>query len=294
VIQGNYKLVVLGRQAPSSSDASAAVVDMSGGHVVDQDSAPNANVMCVEYVQTDGVWTVFEDNGSGNLTSKFHGQHRELFTGSHKQSYVGSSPGGYDGDLTQTPHKDNDPKIVDKTWAQSIETYVGSDGKPVPTIHAWTGAGEINNVVVAGAVTSTTTALAVTETTLGIKTAIVVGASTEIVVGAATEIVGGINLDIGLTKLQFFNLKSVVAAESTEATTLRNRLAAIDSRISGVSSRISDQTIQLNTVDTRLTNAVNEVSVNVNRVSANVTDLSAAHNELSTEVNVIALEIQLL
>jgi hypothetical protein len=279
VVQGNYKLVVLGRQKPSSSDGNAASFDMSGGHVVDQDAAPNANVMCVEYVESEGVWTVLEDNGSGNLTSKFHGQMKELFTGTRKESYVGSSPGKYDGNLTKLPDGDDDPVIIDKTWAKRIETYVGSDGKPVPSIYSLVNAEAINEVRAATEITSTTTAALVLDTTIGVKT--------DVVVGLAVQIVAGIALEIDVAKYERLVKKEVVAAENTE-------MSAVYTQINALKSYVTDMDMDLTNTTLSIKNSVMNLREEVTSVDTNATRLSVSSEEISDSVLLMAAEIAML
>jgi hypothetical protein len=282
VIQGNYKLVVLGRQNPSPMDGSAAIADLSGGHEVNQDAAPNANVMCVEYVQEDGIWTVFEDNGTGNLTSRFHGERKEMFTGKRKESTVGSSPGSYDGSLTHLPDDSQDPVIVDKTWAQRIETYIGSDGKPVPSIYTLVNAEAINEVRAATEITSTTTAAVVLETVIGTKTDIVVGAATDIVVGAKIEFHVG-------PRFHYHNLRNEIAVEKSEAALLKTELHDIWTHIGNSETRLAVQSTRLLNSSVELKASIAAVSGSVTKVEESVTTLREAENKLAGEFTLFTL-----
>ena len=282
VIQGNYKLVVLGRQEGVAGYGNAASFDMSGGHVVDQDAAPNANVMCVEYVKDGDVWTVVEDNGSGNLTEIFNGEHKELFTGSKKESYVGLDPTNethrsrsHKDDKVQGPDKAKDPKIIDKTWAQSISTYVGSDGKPVPSIYTYTAAGAINDVTFASEVTSTTTAVLVMETTVGVKV--------EIVAVLATE--------ISTAKYEYIGIKDVVTEENTEVSALKTELHTLKEAVGITSNQVVQAVLNIADVETDLTNSVQKLRNDVTNVQGTVTDLSGEATRLSDIVTVLADEI---
>ncbi len=110
VIQGNYKLVVLGRQSVPSpptnntSDvdryrkdltslaANAFITDVSGGHFQEQYPSPTPCIKTIEYVQDDnGEWTLYQDNGLGNLITRLKGRTVDLFQGPSREAYVGSS-----------------------------------------------------------------------------------------------------------------------------------------------------------------------------------------------------------
>ena len=121
VIQGNYKLVVLGRQAlpsppsatsPSPSDVdnyrkqlvnlagNAFITDVSGGHFQEQYPSPTPCIKTIEYVQdANGEWTLYQDNGLGNLITKLKGRTVDLFQGTNRETYVGANR----GTGTQTP-----------------------------------------------------------------------------------------------------------------------------------------------------------------------------------------------
>ncbi len=132
VIQGNYKLVVLGRQplltsTSTTDDATrfhnnAFITDVSGGHFQEQYPSPTPCIKTVEYSQNDqGEWTLYQDNGKGNLITKLKGRTVDMFEGWKRETYVGTSSG--DGSLN--------PEIISKTWAQRSESWTGSDDKPV-------------------------------------------------------------------------------------------------------------------------------------------------------------------
>ena len=128
VIQGNYKLVVLGRQpvptppsasAPSADDVdgyrkqltslagNAFITDVSGGHFQEQYPSPTPCIKTIEYVQdAEGEWTLYQDNGLGNLLTKLKGRTVDLFQGPSRETYVGSSDKTV---LYNTGYADPDP-----------------------------------------------------------------------------------------------------------------------------------------------------------------------------------------
>jgi hypothetical protein len=173
VIGGNYKLVVLGRQTvptppPASSPTSqqvddyrkqlvglagnAFITDVSGGHFQEQYPSPTPCIKTIEYVQdAQGEWTLYQDNGLGNLVTKLKGRTVDLFQGPSRETYVGnSSPkllwtngaSSSSGSADQTKPSTAlgsattsdvrlDPMIASYTWAQSVYSQTGSETKPV-------------------------------------------------------------------------------------------------------------------------------------------------------------------
>ncbi|HEY4121239.1 MAG TPA: hypothetical protein VGM56_25415 [Byssovorax sp.] len=132
VIQGNYKLVVLGRQpiddATKGSDVSgnAFITDVSGGHFQEQYPSPTPCIKTVEYVQdAGGEWTLYQDNAIGNLITKLKGRTVDLFQGSKREAYVGSD--GASTDATGAL----DPQLIAGTWAQSVYSQTGSEDKMI-------------------------------------------------------------------------------------------------------------------------------------------------------------------
>lgn len=164
VIQGNYKMVILGRQSADGFDiGKTAITDFSGGHFQEQYTSPTPAIKTVGWVQDENGWALFQDNGSGNVTTKFHGRQIDYFTGPRKESVTGSDPGAVKGTVS-TPDDTQDPALVSRTWAQKIEAYTGSANKPVPHIYSLTYADAINDVKFAASVVSSTTAASIVST----------------------------------------------------------------------------------------------------------------------------------
>lgn len=167
VIQGNYKMVILGRQDPEDVDlARTAITDFSGGHFQEQYTSPTPAIKSVQWVKENGGWTLFQDNGSGNVTTRFHGKQVDYFTGSRKESIVGDDPGGADGKVSGADSS-RDPELISKTWAQKIESYTGSVNKPVPHMLSITYVDAKEDITFAASVLSTTTAASIVSVTAG-------------------------------------------------------------------------------------------------------------------------------
>src|SRR6185437_10440636 len=120
----------------------AFITDVSGGHFQEQYPSPTPCIKTVEYVQdANGEWTLYQDNGIGNLVTKLKGRTVDLFQGASRETYVGSSDkkvlyaNGYKdpnntsapADQTKPASSTNatasdtrvDPVLTSKTWAQS-------------------------------------------------------------------------------------------------------------------------------------------------------------------------------
>lgn len=167
VIQGNYKMVILGRQDPEDfAVGKTAITDFSGGHFQEQYTSPTPAIKTIQWVKEDDGWTLFQDNGSGNVTTRFHGKQVDYYTGSRKESIVGEDPGSPDGKVSKADGS-NDPELISRTWAQKIESYTGSVNKPVPHVFSLTFADAKEDITFAASVVSTTTAASIVSVTAG-------------------------------------------------------------------------------------------------------------------------------
>jgi hypothetical protein len=128
VIQGNYKMVVLGRRAATDT-SDAKIVDISGGYEFSK---------TYEYVEDDKIWATYEESSAKHATKVTSGKEVTYFTGTLKKTVTGKDPDGIDvtkpKSWIKNPDDDADPEVVTKTWATKIETYVGSGNKPVPHV----------------------------------------------------------------------------------------------------------------------------------------------------------------
>ncbi|WP_438036172.1 hypothetical protein [Sorangium sp. So ce204] len=205
VIQGNYRMLVLGRQEHDSG------WDVSGGHVSEAGITFEGSSE-IRWVQSyDGTWRVIEESVKGDVITTFHGDTRDTYYGRLKESTTGSeSPANL---------KEN-PRILDRTWAEEIASYTGSAARPVPSIsdETWadritskttaatmsdtttcsgaitssTTAGTITDTTTAGMMTSTTVCPIILDTTVGDTVSTIVGSEVEIVTGQTGELtIGG-------------------------------------------------------------------------------------------------------
>jgi hypothetical protein len=170
IIQGNYKMVVLGRRALTDPAlaANAMIRDISGGLVEENGPSPTHCIKTIEWTEHDnGSWSVYQNNGIGNVFSSFYGDVGDVFFGPHKESWTGLAPDGYDTsdfyknsmqqhDIAGYPKLEADPDIRDHTWARSIRSYTGSSDKKVPKIIDETWAKTIESTTHADSITDTT------------------------------------------------------------------------------------------------------------------------------------------
>lgn len=214
VIQGNYKMLILGRQDDEAS------WDVSGGHV-SQGSITFAGSSSIEWTQNyDGTWKVTEETIKGDVFTSYMGDTHDAYSGNIKSSVTGS----------EAPSKDKpNPTITDRSWALAIAGYTGSAALPVPTISDETWAVSISSTTNATSLTDTTTAASMTSTTtcpvmtdtttgdvvstmigntlsttigntldvtVGLTTSVIIGAEAEIVVGNMSELTLGLQESI--------------------------------------------------------------------------------------------------
>ena len=244
VIRGNYRMLVLGRQDDATQ---AAGWDVSGNNIQDfaGGTMPGASVR-VEYTEKyDGSWHI-QNTVEGVLSStNFAGDFYEWHWGNHKESITGSDK---EAAMEKDYKEDNggvlvprsNPVIIEKTWAKSMYSQVGSETLEVPSVvekqwarevrsyegsaghraelkyeevwatkieeHTHAGSTEAHTDV-DGSITETTTAASTTETThiSGAKTGTTTAAAiTEMTLaGAVTELslVGNhLEMFMGLTE----------------------------------------------------------------------------------------------
>ena len=154
VIRGNYKMVVLGR---TDREDDAVVTDLSGGHGATSPITFRPGYQNkIEWVKNyDGTWKVTESTVRGDVHSTYHGDTVDFYYGNKKESTTGSA----------APSKFHEnPAIVDRTWAVSMESYTGV-GLPVPSITDVTEAGTMDSTTNAGSISSTTVVGTITDTT---------------------------------------------------------------------------------------------------------------------------------
>ena len=188
VIRGNYRRVVLGRQSDADN---GATFDASGGLIQDGDIAPGS-VTEVRWEKDTygGTWRAIEEATKGDTVTRYHGDVDEVYYGNKITTTVGSEtptaaiPAGsaiprsakdgaetlgreawVDEGITDAAVKRANPTIIEKTWAEKIESYTGSSTRRIPSITEETWAATITETVdCSGGITSTTRAGSVTET----------------------------------------------------------------------------------------------------------------------------------
>ncbi len=288
VIQGNYKLVVLGRKDPAEGGAElgekVTIHDTSGGNRIQVGGQPE--ILCVEYAEDDGVWSVVE-KAEANSTAIFHGKKVEYFTGPVKQEYIGKDPGDFDAgdDIDKKHDKENDPDITAKIWAKSISEYKGSAGKPIETIFELTHAKAITETKFAAAINVVEIAAEITETRTGLWVETTVGLNVEL----AT-----VKLEILGAKIEFVGRKDVIAEEEDEITMLENQLKGIVDTI-----RLSEQNVMAQ--HNKLVGKVSELNGSLTTLNGDFTNmcgvsthLAGAMLDLTVEMESIAAVHQLM
>jgi hypothetical protein len=281
VIQGNYKMVVLGRQSPTTSPGelvgNALITDVSGGHFEEQYTSPTPAIKTVEWKVEDGRWTVYQDNGEGNVITKFKGTTVDLYQGPRRETLVGSEPAS--GALREVDDA-LDPVLISKTWAQRIETYVGSVAKSVPHIKNETYAHEIQNYTFAASIVNTTMATSIVgfngaannlDMALGIKESIALGAVLDIFIGP--------KMSISVDEWQYANMKNVVSVQAAAA-------IAMESRLTGISTSVGN-------LQTSIVNSSNRISQACNEVASSHTVLGEAVQCIALTFDALAADVSL-
>ncbi len=216
IVRGNYQLIVLGRGADGTEPV---VVDASGGHLVD-----SADVTRIEYKSSKfgGTWKTTEETTRGHVHEIFKGEFKEEFRGSKQTSIVGTVPTALEATFNAegTRGENDNPDILEGTWANTITEYTGSDGSRVGAITSSTYAssisdsinvtGTMSEQVIANAVTSYTYAKTIIEETgeagnLAHITSTHWGNSNETQYGGSVSTLFGASVDTQIgAKLEFF------------------------------------------------------------------------------------------
>ena len=283
VIQGNYKMVVLGRQTVTATTkgddvaGEAFITDVSGGFFEEQNMCPTPCIKTVEYTLSDKEWTLFQDNGKGKVVTRFEGRQIDYFVGSKKEAYIGQDfeKGSASGDLL--------PEVISKTWAKKIETYVGSSDKLVPSIYSCTYAESIQSDTIANTVTSTTTAPTVTNVTTAVLISsfnhainnftFTFGIQESLNLGAIFDVQLGPKSSVNVAKWQFNGTENVVAGENTKATALETRLSAIDKLIVATKDELAGK--------------VTDVSGDLIALSTKAVKLGVTYTAIFSQINLV-------
>jgi hypothetical protein len=320
VIRGNYKLVVMGRQENLDN---ASGWDLSGGEL----RATTLNLgefetTSVEWVEDDaGRWRVVEKNQKGDSFSIYWGNVHEEFFGEVKSDVTGSeTPGSYPPRFpgVAPPSKVN-PKIIERTWAESIEGYTGSSKLRIPTIHEETWAlttSELTDVLadtkgetrVGGSTRETTTVGGGTmeTTTVGgatMETTTVGGATME------TKVVGGAAIGvtaIGLAKIEATAV-GIAKIEATAAPFMldaKASLLTLDLAATLLAIEIfMGGKIEINLLESSEINLIHKKTIDVIKeevhaiktgITGTLSDMATAYSVLSGNYDVTALLISLM
>jgi hypothetical protein len=275
VIQGNYKMVILGRQDPTAFDiGKTAITDFSGGHFQEQYTSPTPAIKSVGWVKEDEGWALIQDNGAGSVTTKFHGKQVDYFTGTKKESITGLDPSDTDG--TSATH---DPSLLSKTWAQKIESYTGSSGKPVPHMYSETWAGKKEDLTFAESVVAMTNAVSIVSTNtaavdiVSVNTAASIWTLNTALVSTQVDLIPQ-TFGYKLGSDQKFGLsKTGVWLNDTDLTVKKDELAATHNRLMGTMNLLAGSVLRLQGRRTSL--AGQDVEISQARVS-----ISSVHSEM--------------
>ena len=155
------------------------ITDVSGGNFQEQYASPTPCIKTVEYTEIDGIWTLYQDNGTGNVHTHYGwGDITDTYDVRNKSTNIGSS-----GQRTT---------INDKTYAQTITTLVDSNG-----INATTSVdGDIVGVTTSTTITNSVDAKAtvVNQTAAGASIISVNSAPTALNVNIVPVLTGNINV----------------------------------------------------------------------------------------------------
>lgn len=145
IIRGNYKMIVLGRQAETddgSEFGNASGWDVSGQHIQDfAATMPGASVR-VEWVPelyASGVWHLQNTTENVQQSSRFAGTFREEWWGDLKESFTGidktaAEAANYVEDVEGTMLPRGNPFLKEITYAREIYSRTGSSSTRVPKI----------------------------------------------------------------------------------------------------------------------------------------------------------------
>jgi hypothetical protein len=287
VIQGNYKMIVLGRQAPGQGSSvlssNAVVTDMSGGQALASCYTPGAGAVAIEYVYDDGVWTAYE-SGNGNMYSTYTGNQVYYNYGEVYNTFIGQDP-SKSANLVKTPDKSLDPVMVSKTWAQKIETYYGSDGKPVPYMYSYTGVGAMDSVTNAGTMNSTTQVGGYNSLTIAAE----ITSTTVAPVGIYTNVGYALYTNVGVETALFVGpYEQISTSGEIYVTTSKLQIASLNTRLEAAAVRVFGTDTKIAEEETKLADTVAELNAAVFSLAEEVMELQEAKTTLAEDVNLIS------
>lgn len=285
VIQGNYKMVVLGRQTATAAKADTGkvfITDVSGGFFEEQNACPTPCIKTVEYKETitdprvsdptkasKEEWTLYQDNGNGNTHTMYGwGDITDTYEVRTKKTQIGK----WGDEAVRTI-------VVDEIWLQSntgktdvkndITTKLEVGGKIDNYVNV---KGIIQNNTVAGAITGLQTAAAITSvnTAANIFSQNVAGVMENVnvgpvqvninILGLILELATGAKFTLGLTKTKLWGVNSsvdlsrnTVAAQRVAANAQRTEAAALRTDLAQIRNDLAIHETALETTFTRLT-----------------------------------------
>lgn len=311
IIQGNYKMIVLGRQQdlsdPAKLAANGLIRDVSGGMVEENGPSPTHCIKTIEWTQEEGgTWSVYQNNGIGNVYSSFYGDVGDVFFGQHKESWTGIAPKGfstsefYKNSLRQHavagyPKLKEDPEIEEYTWAKSITSYTGSSQKSVPSIseHTYadvidgeTHAQRVKSETYANAVTNFTSAASINDIQLALEKFSFTGATQwNIAFPWIFELFLGVKWSLGIDRLEFHNFHNVVNAQKTDAAAINDQFTALRNSLTNAHNGITDLATDIVNVDSRVTNETTQLHAALTQLDGEAVKIGGTYEVLFAEIN---------
>lgn len=281
VIQGNYKLVVLGRRAASDT-GDTKVVDISGGYEFSKR---------YEYLESEKVWATFEEGSEVHATKKSSGKDVSYFTGTLKKTIIGEDPGDHSvfkGEFYKNYLPGGgDPEVISKTWASKVETYTGSADKPVPHVLLLTHAHAMEDMrfctgehvtlrSAGGSVAATNMAgINITSANLAVGNILSTNAALTSValnaIGWAADIKLGNIFTYGSTETQVRGNFTTFKGGEQIVGLKRDELAALKTEVNNYAARVAMEA-------TNVGLSLNNVAESVFSTSASVTNMALQHH----------------
>ena len=152
-----------------------------------------------------------------------------------------------------------------------IETYVGTDGKPVPEIHSYTACGGYNNFMFAAEITNMTVCPVSAYLTVGVSASINTPLTYQAYLGPYVQYSSASDVYLGTAKTEAYVTQS-------EMHGIVNSITGVMSRLSGEITEVADDVFHVrdNVIDLCLEN--DKLADDINELSAAATHISSVHN----------------
>lgn len=340
VVYGNYKLVVMGRQSdPGCSQG----WDATGDHIQDwaDGTMPGASVTLEwvadsTYGQTadstgsrqGGAWLLQNSTERVYQYSRYAGNFKEEWWGDIKESYVGSENPEQWGTTEKAGTKGHptlrdealggtvaapttssvnlprgNPKIIERVWADSIDSRKGSDGHKIPKIHEETWADSVYQKIRAETTYATNRAeiiedyliagVIVEGATAGLHFRGFAGGIIDLFAGPRlqVELAGSVTLT-GLWKFEasfgkswgYHNMKDEMALMENKLGAVQTELYATATKLRNTETKLTNQTLSMTgslrtdldatkTTLSKTTTRINGIDMKLQRVGMQVADL---------------------